>query len=290
MNLMSIMANQQIYESANQRIGELANGVWQMGGPPVLPSAFSVLRFLSIPSPRAQRPRAGVGGAVKKRSVSASSTSLPPSIRPVRCASRLAWKTLWVTSTTVVPCSALSLRMISSIRPTLYGSRLAVGSSSSSTARPDHQRPRQRHTLHLAAGKAARGLVGELRQAHPFQDGVHLPIGSACPRKLQTIGHVASTLARRSTGRWKTVVTWRRRSRGAVPSVTRWSMKGCCRGRRLEEVEQAQQRRLARRRWAPPTPGSRPARTSSWSMLEHGAASVGLAEGVELVDHDLNAE
>ena len=79
----------------------------------------------------------------------------------MRCATRRAWNRLWVAQITVMPSAACAfgndLLDQSHARGIKVGRRLIqnqhVGVS--------HQRPGQRHELHLAAGQRPDGLRGE---------------------------------------------------------------------------------------------------------------------------------
>ena len=102
--------------------------------------------------------------------------SRPRSMTPMRSASVIA--SLWscVTMTKVRPsrrCNSISSNCVS---PRSFLSSAASGSSSSSSARPLDQRPRQRHALALAAGKLVRLAAPEIFELEHRQH-----VGDALP-------------------------------------------------------------------------------------------------------------
>ena len=105
----------------------------------------------------------GSCGRLKKVSASDTSITFPSSRNATRCARRLAWNTLCVTSTSVVWCSWLRCKNNFFDQANIIGIQVGGWLIQQQHFGLQDNRPGQRHALRFAARKVLRFLVGQLR-------------------------------------------------------------------------------------------------------------------------------
>ena len=196
---------------------------------------------------------------VSKKPRGPDSTISPSSMKTLKSPISRAKFSSCVTITIVIPDSA-SLRMTASTSPTSSGSSAEVGSSNSITFGIEAERAGDRDALRLAAGELRRVVRRPVEQADLLQARAQRPLGLARGEILfaERSGRAMLSSAVRCGKRlncWKTMPTCRRSCSGPP----RFSLAAAeprpvldaehadrSLARLLEQVDRAQQRRLAR--------------------------------------------